>query len=78
MLFGFTGVELSLIIVAIALFGGILSGFPVAYAISGSAFVSFAVIAVLSEAGLLYTLADNNGVMVHVPVFEQGWEKPID
>ncbi len=77
MLFGFTGVELSLIIVAIALFGGILSGYPVAYAISGSAFVSFAVIAALSEAGLLYTLVDNKGMMEHVPVFEQGWEKAM-
>ena len=77
MLFGFTGVELSLIIVAIALFGGILSGFPVAYAISGSAFVSFVVIAALSEAGMLYTLVDNNGVMEQVPVFEQGWEKAM-
>ncbi len=77
MLFGFTGVELSLIIVAIALFGGILSGFPVAYAISGSAFVSFVAIAALNEAGLLYTLADNNGVMEKVPVFAQGWEKAM-
>ncbi len=77
MLFGFTGVELSLIIVAIALFGGILSGFPVAYAISGSAFVSFVVIAALNDAGLLYTLADNNGVMEKVPVFEQGWKKAM-
>lgn len=77
MLFGFTGVELSLIIVAICLFGGILSGFPVAYAISGSAFVSFAVIAMLSEAGLLYVLENNGGVMEHVPVLSQGWEKAL-
>ena len=73
MLFGFTGVELSLIIVAIALFGGILSGFPVAYAISGSAFVSFAIIATLSEAGLLYTIVDGE----HIAVFEQGWRKAM-
>ena len=77
MLFGFTGVELSLIIVAISLFGGILSGYPVAYAISGSAFVSFAVIAGLNDAGLLYTLQDINGKIERIPVFEQGWEKAM-
>ncbi len=77
MLFGLTGVELSLIIVAIALFGGILSGYPVAYAISGSAFVSFAVIAGLNEAGLLYTLQEYNGAMEKVPVLERGWQKAM-
>ena len=77
MLFGFTGVELSLIIVAISLFGGILSGFPVAYAISGSAVVSFALIAGLNELGLLYTLQEYNGVIEQVPVFERGWEKAM-
>ena len=75
MLFGFTGVELSLMIVAIALFSGILSGYPVAYAISGAAFVSFAVIAGLNEAGLLYTLQEHNGAMEKVPVLERGWQK---
>ncbi len=77
MLFGFTGVELSLIIVGISLFGGILSGYPVAYAISGSAFVSFFLIAILNEAGLLYTLQDINGEMQKIPVFEGGWERAI-
>ncbi len=77
MLFGFTGVELSLMIVAISLFGGILSGYPVAYAISGTAFVSFALIAGLNELGLLYTLQDYNGVMEKVPVLEGGWQKAL-
>lgn len=77
MLFGLTGVEISLIIVAISLFGGILSGYPVAYAISGSAFVSFAVIAGLNELGWLYTLHEFNGVMEKVPVFEGGWQKAM-
>ncbi|MFT6558846.1 TRAP transporter large permease [Sneathiella sp.] len=77
MLFGFTGVEISLMIVGISLFGGILSGYPVAYAISGSAFVSFAVIAILNEAGLLYTLQEIDGVMEQVPVFEGGWQKAM-
>jgi len=77
MLFGFTGVELSLMIVAIALFSGILSGFPVAFAISGSAFISFFVIAGLNEMGLLYVPTDINGVMENVPVFENGWQKAM-
>lgn len=77
MLFGLTGVEISLIIVAISLFGGILSGYPVAYAISGSAFVSFAVIAGLNELGWLYTLQEFNGVIEKVPVFEGGWQKAM-
>jgi len=74
MLFGLDGVELSLIIVAFSLFGGILSGYPVAYAISGSAFVSFVLIAGLNEAGLLYTIQDIGGEMTKIPVFERGWE----
>lgn len=77
MLFGLNGIELSLIIVAISLFGGILSGYPVAYAISGSAFVSFVVIAGLNEAGLLYTIQDINGTMTEIPVFEGGWQRAM-
>ena len=74
MLFGLSGIEISLIIVAIFLFGGILSGFPVAFAISGAAFVSFAVIAVLNEAGLLYTIAENGD---RVEVLVGGWDKAM-
>jgi len=77
MLFGLTGVEISLIIVAISLFAGILSGFPVAFALSGSAFISFSVIAVLSANGLLYELVSFNGVVEQVPVFEFGWQKAL-
>ena len=77
MLFGLTGVEISLIIVAISLFSGILSGFPVALALSGSAFISFVIIALLSQAGLLYEIEIVNGVAQHVPVFEQGWQKAL-
>ncbi len=77
MLFGLSGVEISLIIVALSLFAGILSGFPVAFALSGSAFVSFVIIAVLNEAGLLYELHNINGVVEKVPVFEQGWQKAM-
>ncbi len=77
MLFGLSGVEISLIIVAISLFAGILSGYPVAFTLSGSAFFSFALIAILSENGLLYTLVEVNGVMEKVPVLEGGWQRAI-
>ncbi len=53
MLFGLDGVEVGLIIVFLLLFGGILSGFPVAFAIGGSGIIAFALIAVLDNAGLL-------------------------
>ncbi|MEM7216334.1 MAG: TRAP transporter large permease subunit [Pseudomonadota bacterium] len=75
MLFGLSGVELSLVIVFVCLFGAILSGYPVAFAISGSAFVSFVIIAVLSENGFLYTL-DSDGVE-RIPVLEGGWDKAV-
>jgi TRAP-type mannitol/chloroaromatic compound transport system permease large subunit len=53
MLFGLDGVEIGLIIVFFCLFGGILSGFPVAFAIGGAGIISFGIIAALDSAGLL-------------------------
>ncbi|MEL7398683.1 MAG: C4-dicarboxylate ABC transporter permease, partial [Pseudomonadota bacterium] len=53
MLFGLDGVEVGLMIVFLCLFGGILSGFPVAFAIGGAGVISFAIIAALDSAGLL-------------------------
>ena len=52
-MFGLDGVEIGLIIVFICLFGGILSGFPVAFAIGGAGIISFGIIAALDSAGLL-------------------------
>ncbi len=53
MLFGLDGVEIGLIIVFFCLFGGILSGFPVAFAIGGAGLIAFGIIAALDSAGLL-------------------------
>ncbi len=53
MLFGLDGVELGLIIVFACLFAGIMTGYPVAFAIGGSALIAFAILAILSEAGFL-------------------------
>ncbi|QDY68858.1 TRAP transporter large permease [Qingshengfaniella alkalisoli] len=53
MLFGLDGVEIGLIIVFLCLFGGIMTGFPVAFAIGGAGILSFGIIAALDSAGLL-------------------------
>ncbi|MGR3320948.1 MAG: TRAP transporter large permease [Pseudooceanicola sp.] len=53
MLFGLDGVEVGLIIVFLSLFAGILSGFPVAFAISGAGIFAFAIIAYLDSTGVL-------------------------
>ncbi|CTQ32864.1 TRAP transporter large permease [Jannaschia rubra] len=51
--FGLDGVEIGLIIVFLCLFAGIMSGFPVAFAIAGAGVISFAIIAALDSAGIL-------------------------
>ncbi|MEM9497393.1 MAG: TRAP transporter large permease subunit [Pseudomonadota bacterium] len=61
MLFGLDGVEIGLIIVFLCLFGAILSGFPVAFAIAGAGVISFAIIAALDSAGLLIHQAIDRG-----------------
>jgi TRAP-type mannitol/chloroaromatic compound transport system permease large subunit len=60
-MFGLDGVEIGLIIVFFCLFGGILSGFPVAFAIGGAGVVSFGIIALLDVAGLLLHAAVDVG-----------------
>ncbi len=61
MLFGLDGVEIGLLIVGLCLFGAILSGFPVAFALGGAALVSFGIIAALDGAGLLVHQAVDTG-----------------
>lgn len=58
MIFGLDGVELGLIIVFMSLFVGIMSGFPVAFAISGAGVVAFGILALL----------DSSGYMVHAAI----------
>ncbi|MEM1363065.1 MAG: TRAP transporter large permease subunit [Pseudomonadota bacterium] len=53
MLFGLDGVEIGLIIVFLCLFGAIMTGFPVAFAIAGAGMLSFGIIAALDTAGFL-------------------------
>jgi TRAP-type mannitol/chloroaromatic compound transport system permease large subunit len=61
MLFGLDGVEIGLIIVFACLFGGIMTGFPVAFAIGGAGILSFGIIAALDSAGLLIHQAVDTG-----------------
>jgi TRAP-type mannitol/chloroaromatic compound transport system permease large subunit len=61
MIFGLDGVEIGLVIVFLTLFAGILTGFPVAFAIAGAGVISFAIIAALDSAGLLIHQAIDTG-----------------
>ncbi|MBF9036472.1 TRAP transporter large permease subunit [Rhodobacterales bacterium HKCCE2091] len=53
MIFGLDGIAIALVIVFLCLFGGIMTGFPVAFAIAGAGILSFAIIATLDGSGLL-------------------------
>ena len=75
MLFGLDGVEIGLIIVFLMLFGSILSGFPVAFAIGGSAVLSFGVIAGLDQAGLLIHQAIDTGTAEYGQLIADGIRK---
>ncbi|MBR9651981.1 TRAP transporter large permease [Thalassovita aquimarina] len=72
MLFGLDGVEIGLIIVALCLFGGILSGFPVAFAIGGAGVISFGIIAALDSAGLLIHQAIDTGSAMYQELVSSG------
>jgi TRAP-type mannitol/chloroaromatic compound transport system permease large subunit len=72
MLFGLDGVEIGLMIVFLMLFGSILSGFPVAFAIGGSAILSFGVIAGLDQAGLLIHQAIDTGSAEYAQIIAEG------
>ncbi|WP_371036539.1 TRAP transporter large permease subunit [Rhodosalinus sp. FB01] len=72
MLFGLDGVEIGLIIVFLCLFAGILSGFPVAFAIGGAGVISFAIIAALDSAGLLIHQAIDTGSAAYQALVSDG------
>ncbi len=72
MFFGLDGVEVGLIIVAICLFGGILSGFPVAFAIAGAGVISFGIIAAMDSAGLLIHQAIDTSSQVYRDLVNSG------
>ncbi|SFR03940.1 TRAP transporter large permease [Poseidonocella sedimentorum] len=72
MLFGLDGVEIGLIIVFLCLFGGILSGFPVAFAIGGAGAIAFGIIAMLDGAGLLIHQAIDTGSDAYRALIAEG------
>ena len=72
MFLGLDGVEIGLLIVFLCLFGGILSGFPVAFAIGGSAIISFGIIAGLDSAGLLVHQAIDTGSSDYADLIAEG------
>ncbi|MDV4166676.1 TRAP transporter large permease subunit [Rhodovulum sp. FJ3] len=72
MLFGLDGVEIGLIIVFLCLFGGILSGFPVAFSIGGAGALSFGIIAALDSQGLLIHQAIDTGSEAYRALIGQG------
>ncbi|MEL6681880.1 MAG: TRAP transporter large permease subunit [Pseudomonadota bacterium] len=72
MLFGLDGIEVGIIIVFLTLFAGILSGFPVAFAISGSAVISFAIIASLDSAGMLIHAAVDTNSAEYAALIAEG------
>ncbi|SNS82390.1 TRAP transporter large permease [Tropicimonas sediminicola] len=72
MFLGLDGVEIGLIIVFLCLFGAILSGFPVAFAIGGAALISFGIIAALDSAGLLIHQAIDTGSDAYNALLREG------
>jgi len=72
MLFGLDGVEIGLIIVFLTLFAGIMTGFPVAFAIGGAGVISFAIIAALDSAGLLIHQAIDTGSAEYRALLAEG------
>jgi TRAP-type mannitol/chloroaromatic compound transport system permease large subunit len=72
MLFGLDGVEVGLIIVFLSLFGAIISGFPVAFAIGGAGIISFGIIAALDSAGILVHQAIDTSSAAYQALVAQG------
>jgi TRAP-type mannitol/chloroaromatic compound transport system permease large subunit len=71
-MFGLDGIEIGLIITFLCLFGGILSGFPVAFAIGGSAVIAFGIVAGLDSAGLLIHQSINTSSPEYMALVGQG------
>ncbi|WP_112323131.1 TRAP transporter large permease [Oceanibium sediminis] len=72
MIFGLDGIEVGLIIVFFCLFSGIMSGFPVAFAIGGSAVISFGIIAFLDQGGILVHQAIDLGSAEYQALIAEG------
>lgn len=72
MFLGLDGVEIGLIIVFLCLFGGIISGFPVAFALGGSGLIAFGILAALDGSGLLVHEMIDTGSNAYATLRAQG------
>ncbi len=72
MLFGLDGVELGLIITFSCLFIGIMSGFPVAFAIGGAGTLAFGILAVLDTSGYLIHAAVDTRSDAYMALVSEG------
>ncbi len=72
MIFGLDGVEACLLIMLLCLFGGIISGFPVAFALGGAGLLSFGIIAALDSGGFLVHQAVDTGSDAYRALVAQG------
>ncbi len=72
MFLGLDGIEIGLLIVFLCLFSGIMSGFPVAFAIGGAGVISFGIIAALDGAGLLIHQAIDTGSAEYAALIAEG------
>jgi TRAP-type mannitol/chloroaromatic compound transport system permease large subunit len=72
MIFGLDGVEVGLVIVFLCLFGGIISGFPVAFAIGGAGIIAFGIIAALDSTGVLVHASVDTGSDAYRALIAQG------
>ncbi|RED13163.1 TRAP transporter large permease [Pontivivens insulae] len=72
MIFGLDGVEVGLIITFACLFGAIMSGYPVAFAIGGAGVIAFGILAALSDAGILLHAAVDDRSAEYAALLAEG------
>ncbi len=72
MFFGLDGIEIGLILTFVILFCGILSGFPVAFAIGGAAIIGFTILAALDSSGILMRQAIDTGSAEYADLVNAG------
>lgn len=71
-MFGLDGIEIGLLITVLCLFAGILSGFPVGFAIGGSAIIAFTIIALLDAGGFLIHQSIDTGSAAYAALLADG------
>ena len=72
MFLGLDGIEISLLITFVCLLCGILTGYPVAMALAGSAIISFGIIAGLASGGYLMKEVVDTGSAQYAQLLAQG------